>query len=59
MAGEQKDMYTAGTIAKELGVSDGKVKKAIQALGLKPVAKKGVCNYYGKDAIAKVRTALQ
>lgn len=59
MAGDQKDMYTAGNIAKELGVSDGKVKKAIEALGLKPVAKKGVCNYYGKDALAKVKTALK
>lgn len=59
MAGEQKDMYTAGNIAKELGVSDGKVKKAIQTLGLKPVAKKGICSYYGKDAIAKVKTALK
>lgn len=37
MAGEQKDMYTAGNIAKELGVSDAKVKKAMQALALKPV----------------------
>jgi predicted transcriptional regulator len=59
MAGEQKDMYTAGNIAKELGVSDAKVKKAIQALALKPVAKKGVCSYYGKDAIAKVKSALK
>ena len=59
MAGEQKDLFTAGAIGKELGVSDAKVKKAIQTLGLKPVAKKGVCNYYGKDAIAKVKTALK
>jgi hypothetical protein len=59
MAGDQKDLYTAGNIAKELSVSDAKVKKAIQALGLKPVAKKGVCSYYGKDAIAKVKSALK
>jgi hypothetical protein len=59
MAGDQKDMYTAGNIAKELGVSDGKVKKAIQTLGLKPVAKKGVCSYYGRDALTKVKTALK
>jgi hypothetical protein len=59
MAADQKDLFTAGNIAKKLGVSDGKVKKAIQSLALKPVAKKGVCNYYGKDAIAKVKSALK
>jgi hypothetical protein len=52
------DMLTAGNIAKTLGVSDAKVKKAIQTLGIKPVAKKGVCNYYGRDAVAKVKGAL-
>lgn len=59
MANDVKDMFTAGTIAKELGVSDAKVKKAIQTLGLKPVAKKGVCSYYGKEAISKVKAALK
>ena len=59
MANDMKDIFTAGNIAKELGVSDAKVKKAIQTLGLKPVAKKGVCSYYGKEAIARVKTALK
>jgi len=53
------EMLTAGNIAKTLGVSDTKVKKAIQELGIKPVAKKGVCTYYGKDAIARVKSALK
>lgn len=53
------DMLTAGNIAKTLGVSDAKVKKAIQTLGIKPVAKRGVCNYYGKDAVTKVKSALK
>jgi len=52
------DLLTAGNIAKTLGVSDAKVKKAIQTLGIKPQAKKGVCNYYGKDVVAKVKSAL-
>jgi hypothetical protein len=59
MATPNGDLYTAGNIAKELAVSDAKVKKAIQELKIKPVAKKGVCNYYAKDAVAKVKAALK
>lgn len=59
MATEKKDLLTAGNIAKALGASDAKVKKAIQALGIKPAAKKGVCNYYAKDVVAKVKAAMQ
>jgi hypothetical protein len=59
MPTDKTDLLTAGNIAKTLGASDAKVKKAIQALGLKPVAKKGVCSYYGKDAVAKVKRALK
>jgi hypothetical protein len=59
MPTDTADLLTAGTIAKALGASDAKVKKAIQTLGLKPVAKKGVCSYYGKDAVAKVKGALK
>ncbi len=51
-------LLTAGAIAKELGVSDAKVKKAIKDLALEPKARKGVCAYYGKDAMAKVKTAV-
>jgi hypothetical protein len=59
MATETADLYTAGTIAKTLSVSDAKVKKAIQELKIKPVAKKGVCNYYSKESIAKIKSALK
>lgn len=59
MAAEKADGLTAGNIAKTLGVSDAKVKKAIQELGLKPVAKKGVCNYYAKDAVSKIKAAVK
>lgn len=52
-------LLTAGALAKELGVSDAKVKKAIKDLGLEPKAKKGVCAYYGKDALAKLKPALR
>ena len=59
MTTEKTDLLTAGNIAKELAVSDAKVKKAIQELGIKPKAKKGVCNYYSKDTLAKVKAILK
>lgn len=57
MAEKPGDLLTAGQIAKTLGVSDAKVKKAIGELGIKPKAKKGVCNYYAKDVLPKVKAA--
>jgi hypothetical protein len=59
MGSDTPDLLTAANIAKVLGVSDGKVKKAILTLGIKPQAKKGVCSYYGKDTVAKVKGALK
>ncbi len=56
---EAADMFTAGAIAKELGVTDTKVKKAIKELAIEPCAKKGVCNYYAKGDVAKIRKALK
>jgi hypothetical protein len=52
------DLLTAAKIAAALKVSDGKVKKAIAAIGLKPAAKKGVCNYYAKADVARIKKAL-
>ncbi len=51
------DLLTAGAIAKELGLPDTKVKKAIKDLALKPKAKKGVCCLYGRDVLPKVKVA--
>ncbi len=51
-------LLTAGAIAKALGASDAKVKKAIKDLAIQPKAKKGACSYYGQEAVAKVRTAV-
>ena len=59
MAAEKSDLLTAGNIAKTLKVPDGKVKKAIQTLGIKPAAKKGVCSYYTKDVLPKIKAAIQ
>jgi precorrin isomerase len=52
------ELLTAAKIAAQLKVSDAKVKKAIAALGLAPAAKKGVCNYYEKSAVPKIKKAL-
>ena len=59
MKNEKSDLLTAGAIAKQLGVADAKVKKAIGELGIKPKAKKGVCNYYGEEVVGKVKSALK
>ncbi len=58
-ADKQDDLLTAGGIAKELGVSDAKVKKAIKELAIEPKAKKGVCSYYSKDAMVQVKATLK
>ncbi|MBF0460444.1 MAG: hypothetical protein HQL87_03530 [Magnetococcales bacterium] len=58
MAEAKDELVTATHIAKELGVSDTRVKKAIKELGLEPAVKKGVCSYYSRDAVAKVKDKL-
>ena len=54
-----KELLTAGNIAKELGASPAKVKKAIEELKLAPVAKKGACAYYSREQVKKVKAALK
>ncbi len=53
------DLMTAGKIAMELGIPGAKVKKAIADLKIKPAAKKGVCNYYSKDVLPKIKSAAK
>lgn len=55
MAEVKDELVTAAGIAKELGISDTKVKKAIKELGLEPSGKKGVCSYYARDAMPKIK----
>jgi hypothetical protein len=59
MATETSGLLTAGNIAKAVGASDAKVKKIIQELGIPPVTKKGVCTYYAKETVSKVKAALK
>ena len=57
-ATQAEDLLTAGGIAKVLGAPGAKVKKAIKDLAIKPKAQRGVCSYYGQDALEKVRKAV-
>jgi hypothetical protein len=59
MANETPTLLTAGAIAKQLGVTDAKVKKAITEIGLVPTAKKGCCNYFDAEAVAKLQAVLK
>jgi hypothetical protein len=59
MAEEKKDLFTAGNMAKEIGVSEGKVKKAIQELNIEPSAKKGACKYYSTESLEKVKAKVK
>jgi hypothetical protein len=52
------DLLTAAKIAAELKVSPAQVKKAITTLKLKPTAKKGVCSYFDRAAVAKIKKAV-
>ncbi|MFN3075984.1 MAG: hypothetical protein ABT940_03700 [Alphaproteobacteria bacterium] len=58
MVEAKDDLLTVGSIARELGVSDGKVKKAIKDLGLEPAARRGVCRYYDRGAVDKIKPSL-
>ncbi len=58
LADATADLISPGNIAKELGVSDGKVKKAIKELGLEPAAKRGVCSFYSRDAVARIKSSV-
>jgi UDP-N-acetylmuramyl pentapeptide synthase len=58
MTKDASTLMTAATMAKELGVSDAKVKKAIAELKLQPEAKKGICNYYSADTLKQLKASL-
>jgi hypothetical protein len=52
------EMVTAAKLAKEFGVTENTVKKAIKELGIQPDAKKGPCNYYGPKTAQKIKKAV-
>ncbi|HWQ10214.1 MAG TPA: hypothetical protein VN436_13930 [Holophaga sp.] len=59
MSSETNTLFTAGVMAKDLGVTDAKVKKAIKELNLEPAAKKGCCCYYTGEDLARIKAALK
>lgn len=51
------DVLGAAAIANELGISEAKVKKAIKDLAILPAAKRGICSFYGRDALPQILAA--
>lgn len=56
---EKSELLSAGAIAKELGVAGAIVSKTIKTLNIQPDSKKGVCSYYSKDALKKIKESLK
>ncbi|WP_156886921.1 hypothetical protein [Pleomorphomonas oryzae] len=54
----EQTTVTVGVIAKEIGVSDTKVKKAIEALKIEPVGKRGICKLYATEVLEAVKKVL-
>ena len=53
------ELYTAGKLAEKLGVSQGKVKKIIEAENIEPDEVKRNCKYYGEETAAKIKALLE
>ena len=52
------EMYTAGKLAEKLGVSQGKVKKIIEAANIEADEVKRGCKYYSEATAEKVKGLL-
>ena len=52
------EMYTAGKLAEKLGVSQGKVKKIIEAENIEADEVKRGCKYYSEATAEKVKGLL-
>ena len=59
MEDKQVELFTAGKIAESLNASPAKVKKAINELEIQPTSKKGVCNYYSKEIVEKIKQYIK
>ena len=53
-----EDLKTATNWAKELGLSEKKLKDALKAAAIEPDAKKGICGYYSQASIEKTKKLL-
>jgi hypothetical protein len=52
------NLLSAGKIAEAVKASPAAVKKAIQELKLQPDAVKGPRNYYGAEAVKKIKAKV-
>ena len=52
------EMYTAANLAEKLGVSQGKVKKIIEAEKIEADEVKRGCKYYSEATAAKLKGLL-
>jgi hypothetical protein len=53
------EMYAAGKIAQKLGVSQGKVKKVIEAENIEPDEVKRGCKYYSEATVERIKALLE
>jgi plasmid maintenance system antidote protein VapI len=53
------ELYTAGKLAKALGVSQGQVKEIIEAENIQPDEVKRNCKYYGETTAEKIKALLE
>lgn len=53
------EMYTAGKLAEKLGVSQGKVKKIIEAENIEADEVKRNCKYYSEATAQRIRGLLE
>ena len=59
MSEETTEMFTTGKLAVELGISQGKVKKLIDAQKISPDEIKRNCKYYGSKTLQKLKASLE
>jgi hypothetical protein len=52
------EMYTAAKLAEKLGVSQGKVKKLIEAANIEADEVKRGCKYYSETTVNKIKGLL-
>jgi len=52
------EMYTAAKLAEKLGVSQGKVKKLLEAANIEADEVKRGCKYYSEATVNKVKALL-
>lgn len=55
----KEKLFTSGKLAKEWGVPPKAVKAAIEKAGVTPDVKKGGCNYFTLETVAKIKANLE